>query len=330
MPLTLNEAILAVTGGPSVNEGLFAYYGGTKTTLQDREHDWLLTKTGDRGPNNEMWFAYLDSLGYPGDLNDKQTRFWNDGGEAGTPTIIFKNFITTWAQFSPTAVGYRFSPLAGTILPDNAFAGGSIQQIACLDDDTCYVQPVGNVQFPQGLGPYLWVTGVGELSSAALTWDGFDRYAGKVDGLYAIMQSNIGLPNRIRLSMDTAGGAPVVEQLFNMTVGQDATPNYFGANPSAGYGSVSPIAMFGGSLTVCVGAWNGFDEILVFNGGTGSPQFPDIGAQPLELSFPNGGPNSGPFILSFDGTYYRLATNILAYYLNLLVGQTIPVKLKKL
>jgi hypothetical protein len=202
---TLNDLILSVTGGPSVNEGLFAYYGGTGTTLQDRERAWLEGLTAVRGPIEDMWFDYLYNVrGYSGDRNDMELRFWADGGSVAPPSVLTKNFTAVWAQFSVSSVGYRLNPLAGSIVPDNLFAGGSIAQLAARDDDLAYVQPVGNVQFPDILPGFIWLTLDAETGgqAVAMEWDGIDRYVALIPGVYAAMQSNIGLPRRIRLSGD--------------------------------------------------------------------------------------------------------------------------------
>jgi hypothetical protein len=202
---TLNDLILSVTGGPSVNEGLFAYFGGTATTLQDRERAWLEGKTAVRGPIEDMWFDYLYNVrGYSGDRNDMEYRFWKDGGAVAPPTVLTKDFTAVWGQISISSVGYRLSPLVGSMVPDNTFAGGSIAQLAARDDDLVYVQPVGNVQFPDIKPGFIWLTldaGSGG-QSIAMQWDTIDRYVALVDGVYEQAVSNIGLPRRIRLSGD--------------------------------------------------------------------------------------------------------------------------------
>lgn len=204
MPTTLNEATLAVTGGGSYNEGLFNYFGGTGTTLQDRERAWLEGLTAVRGPIEDMWFDYLYNVrGYSGSRNDMELSFWLDGGAAAPTTVLTKNFVAVWNQFSVSSVGYRAAPLAGSITPDNLFAGGSIDQIAARDDDFMYVVPAGGVQFPSIKPGFIWLTLDAETGgqSYAMAWD-IDRYIAHVVGVYAAAQNNIGLPRRVRLSGD--------------------------------------------------------------------------------------------------------------------------------
>jgi hypothetical protein len=79
---TLNDAILTTTGGPTVNDGLAAWYGKLATeTLQDAERRWLIDNSGfSTGTNNDLWMQGLTALGYTGSLNDMLVRFWEDGG----------------------------------------------------------------------------------------------------------------------------------------------------------------------------------------------------------------------------------------------------------
>jgi hypothetical protein len=203
--LSLNGAILYVTGGPTVNEGLFNYFGGTGTTLKDRERAWIEALTAVRGTIEDMWHDYLFNVrGYAGSRNDMELRFWQDGGAAGTPTVVTKGYTAVWAQFAASACGYRLNPAGGSLSPDNLFAGGTIAQLAVTDNDVLYIVPLAGSQFPDIAPGFVWFSfGADPFDTIALEWDNIDRYVAVVDGAYAQAQSNIGLPVRVRLSGDT-------------------------------------------------------------------------------------------------------------------------------
>lgn len=77
--MTLDDAILATTGGPTVPDGLLAYYqanGATSNSLQDAEREWLAIGTTNEGTNQDMWFAFLRQSGYEGALPDMLLEFW--------------------------------------------------------------------------------------------------------------------------------------------------------------------------------------------------------------------------------------------------------------
>ena len=84
---TLNDEILRVTGGPTVNDGLMSFYGGV-WTLDDRERAWLLANGGVSGTNNDLWMQALRGGGYAGTLNDMLLAFWTGGG---TITSLYPN-----------------------------------------------------------------------------------------------------------------------------------------------------------------------------------------------------------------------------------------------
>jgi hypothetical protein len=117
---------------------------------------------------------------------------------------VTKGYTAVWAQFAASACGYRLSPLAGSLSPDNLFAGDTMAQIAVTDNDVLYIVPLGGVQFPDIAPGFVWfIFGTDENDTIVLQWDTIDRYVAVVDGAYAQAQSNIGVPVRIRLSGDT-------------------------------------------------------------------------------------------------------------------------------
>lgn len=77
---TLNDEILRVTGGPTVNDGLKAFYlarGAIGTNLNDLEVAYLRTRAGvTYGPRDQMWAQYLTGKGYAGTINDQQLAWW--------------------------------------------------------------------------------------------------------------------------------------------------------------------------------------------------------------------------------------------------------------
>ena len=76
---TLNDEILRVTGGPTVNDGLMSFFGGSGS-LNDRERQWLLDQGATLGPVNDMWMQVLAEPAYSGTLNDRLFSFWLSGG----------------------------------------------------------------------------------------------------------------------------------------------------------------------------------------------------------------------------------------------------------
>ena len=83
---TLNDEILRVTGGPTVNDGLMSFYGGTGS-LNDRERQWLQSQGATLGPVNDMWMEFLSA--YPGTLNDRKLAYWIS---QGTAVPVFATF----------------------------------------------------------------------------------------------------------------------------------------------------------------------------------------------------------------------------------------------
>lgn len=80
---TLNDEILRVTGGPTVNDGLRSYFaanGGVGTTLNELERTWLLLQHPTASPVTstigDLWMMF--ALPVDGTMNDKQLRFWTN------------------------------------------------------------------------------------------------------------------------------------------------------------------------------------------------------------------------------------------------------------
>ena len=79
---TINDEILRVTGGATVNDGLASYFMKTSTqSLQDAELNWLdtihVSNTG--GTIQDRWYNYLtQAKGYSGSLNDMLLQYWRN------------------------------------------------------------------------------------------------------------------------------------------------------------------------------------------------------------------------------------------------------------
>ena len=81
----INDAILAATGGPTVNDGLVTYYqanGAVSDDLQDAELEFLqaLVVPVAAGSLQDMWLEFLGVQGFIGALDDRRAAFWANGG----------------------------------------------------------------------------------------------------------------------------------------------------------------------------------------------------------------------------------------------------------
>lgn len=88
---TLSDAIRAVVGGTSVNDGLKAYFaanGGVGTTLPDLERSFLISQLGLSAPvsatTNDLWRQFLTAEGFTGAASDQLLAYWQAGG-GGNP-----------------------------------------------------------------------------------------------------------------------------------------------------------------------------------------------------------------------------------------------------
>lgn len=84
---SLNDAIATVVGN-NINDGLRNYYlanGASEGSLEDTERQYLSSHVSSDGKSNQdMWMEYLASLGYTGNLQDRQRAFWGAGGGEGS------------------------------------------------------------------------------------------------------------------------------------------------------------------------------------------------------------------------------------------------------
>ena len=127
----------------------------------------------------------------------------------GAPVIVSKDFTITVAQVSSSTRGYRNSPLAGALTPDNVYGGGSVSLTLCGDDDIFYVTPTGSAPFPATAGNLAVAIGVYQgPTRIVMPWNVANgRYQGQEVGLYPYMQTIIGTPVLFRLSAAPAGTA---------------------------------------------------------------------------------------------------------------------------
>ena len=78
----INDCILAATGGPTVNDGLLAWYkagGATSDSINDAEREFLLAQGVADGQLNDMWVEYISNLpGAPssGSANELLRWYW--------------------------------------------------------------------------------------------------------------------------------------------------------------------------------------------------------------------------------------------------------------
>ena len=74
---TLNDEILRATGGPTVNDGLRAWYSALPgETLQDAELRWLLAQVSviKATTINDAW---IEGTPGPGTIDDRQLAYWS-------------------------------------------------------------------------------------------------------------------------------------------------------------------------------------------------------------------------------------------------------------
>ena len=74
----INDEIKRATSGATVNDGLSTWYTRTAgESLNDAERRWLLAFAAtSAGPNKDLWYDYLRSLGHTGSLNDMKLAYW--------------------------------------------------------------------------------------------------------------------------------------------------------------------------------------------------------------------------------------------------------------
>jgi hypothetical protein len=86
--LTLNDAILQATGGPTLNDGLRAFFAATADeSLNDAELRWLKSQAGVTAKTiSDAWMQFLGGLGFTGTLQDRQLAYWASQG------VVFATF----------------------------------------------------------------------------------------------------------------------------------------------------------------------------------------------------------------------------------------------
>jgi hypothetical protein len=163
----------------ALNSGDDAFYGPGATAY---------------GPNGEL----MGGVGGP-DFYYQGVPYAASGGYsfqfAPGNNVVTKDFTLTIAQISPTSRGYRANPPVGTLAPDSLFAGGTIDLMQFVDDDTFRIVPVGGVQFPGIVGD---LSVIFNTARYILHWD-INLYTTTILGSYANSAPFIGVPSDVRL-----------------------------------------------------------------------------------------------------------------------------------
>ena len=207
--LPLNAAGEVVTGAGPVtrfDQGMPFNAAGSIVGIQAANPSDYGPGATPYGPNGELGIAALAApianfhQGVPYDASGLLCV----AALGGAAVIVSKDFTLTSAQVSLTTVGYRLSPAAGTLAPDNIYAGGTIDLILAQDNDAFYISTGTNTPFSGIAGNLAVQVGVYQGPTRIVaTWDGFDRYEGSSVGIYNYMVSKIGQTIALRLS-----GAP--------------------------------------------------------------------------------------------------------------------------
>ena len=120
---TLNDAIMRVTGGPTVSDGLRSYFianGGSIVaavaaaggTLNDIIRAFLNSQGIPYGVLNDMWMQFLTLLSYQGTRNDMEYQWWS-GANGWSPTYLFQAG-EQGAWYDPSDFNSMYQDAAGT------------------------------------------------------------------------------------------------------------------------------------------------------------------------------------------------------------------------
>lgn len=92
--------------------------GATSPAIPDAWREFLDTVGFSTGHRNDDWYAYLGSLGYVGQLNDREYKFWGDGGVVSPDGVRITDQPSDWsgieganATFTVVATSGNASPL---------------------------------------------------------------------------------------------------------------------------------------------------------------------------------------------------------------------------
>lgn len=197
--MTLNDAILAATGGPTVNDGLRAWFSvgvanPQNYSLNDLERAWLKIQnpTTTATTISDMWMDYLKGVGgiIPGTLNDMQRQYWNDNITPPAPGVnehdltvgdgisSYGYLVSTFGNLSPLLVG-----------------GQTVFGLYSGSNDSMYIEFTGGVQIagvsnievrtPNGRVICVWIPGA--LHYKSDPYDGlFDAMATEVDSVIRV------------------------------------------------------------------------------------------------------------------------------------------------
>lgn len=168
MVATVNDAILLATGGPTVPDGLRAYYkaaGATGETLPDLERQFLkIQMPVADGTNQDLWSQYLSgAFGYVGSLADKLLQYWI--GVSGLPLVSGYIYFIPDANIvlaNQMAAGNGFGdnffnvPLESTINASLWWGRFSTQDILAVNPNQWIVTGIVSTQVGGGALSSLW------------------------------------------------------------------------------------------------------------------------------------------------------------------------------
>lgn len=252
----LNDCILSATGGPTVNEGLLAWYqagGATSNALNDAAYEFLVAQGVTPGHINDMWRAYLLTLGIPdGSLSDMLNVYWCQLGGivpdywwmSSDLDVPAGDEVTSWAS---RLGGATLTVPAGYRAPVRGHNGG-VLSVGSDTDPGIALEADGPYS---GIGPGLvvvsamstWIVSGALISSTP--WDGGNRLGispwGPSNVLYGDW-GDINTDGRVSYSATPITDRPVV-----MALNKDgnALALWVDGNKVAGRNSNSP---FTGSL----------------------------------------------------------------------------------
>lgn len=133
--MQINDLILTATGGPTLNEGLSAWFGRTpEESLQDAEYRFITTVTGSTGDVQDLWFEYLRGLGYTGALSDMFYQYWSSGGTITVPNLV--GLTLAAATDAITGAGLTLGTVTGTtdpVLSQDPAAGAEVAPYTAID-----------------------------------------------------------------------------------------------------------------------------------------------------------------------------------------------------
>jgi len=196
----LNQVVFGADPIVSYNQGIPFNAAGEVVGLQATQATDYGSGAMPYGPNGELEIGVLGPAFFHQGVGFTPGGVLAATAAGGAPIIVSKDFTVTPAQISVSSAGFRASPVAGTLAPNAAYAGGTVVLVQATDTDQFRIQNTGSVQFlgisgalSVQIGPYV---GPGRILAS---WDG-TYYSAVVPGIYAYMVQQIGLGTGMRFS----------------------------------------------------------------------------------------------------------------------------------